>query len=126
MRLATFPKPDNPAALILKLGIEGLLRFWVSPAILEEYVAVLSDEPEVLGLVLEHFEVCYPLIELDYIHHQPDNRFLECALAINADWLITVNTARGHFDRKVYGTTRVATPGAFINLPEIQPLIARL
>jgi len=37
------------------------------------------------------------------IKHEPDNRFLECALACRADYLITVNTARGHFDRGSYG-----------------------
>jgi len=126
LRLATFPNPNNPAALVLKLAVEGLVECWVSPPILEEYIAVLADEPEVLGLVHEHFELCYPLVELDYIQHEPDNRFVECALAVNADWLVTVNTARGHFDRKAYGTTRVVTPGAFVNLPEIQPLLSRL
>ena len=33
-----------------------------------------------------------------------DNRFLECALAASAEVIVTVNTARGHFDRKQYQT----------------------
>ena len=48
------------------------------------------------------------------IEHEPDNRFLEVALAVQADYLITVNTARGHFDRKNYEYVRVVTPGEFL------------
>jgi hypothetical protein len=44
--------------------------------------------------------MCYPLTELSVIRHEPDNRFLECALAADADFIVTVNTAPGHFDRK--------------------------
>jgi predicted nucleic acid-binding protein len=60
------------------------------------------------------------------IRHEPDNRFLECALAVSADFLITVNTARGHFDRKDYQGVRVVTPGEFLRLPAVRPLVARL
>ncbi len=93
---------------------------------LDEYAAVLAPEPELLALIHERFEVCYPLIGLDCIRHEPDNRFVECALAISADFLITVNTARGHFDQKRYGATRVVTPGEFLNLPVVQPLLEKI
>jgi len=93
---------------------------------LEEYSAVLSDEPELMALVDEHFQLCYPLLELDYIRHEPDNRFLECALAASVDYLVTVNTARGHFDRNQYSSTRVVTPGQFVNLPAVQAALRRL
>lgn len=39
--------------------------------------------------------MCYPLTELSVIRHEPDNRFLECALAANAEYIVTVNTAPG-------------------------------
>lgn len=87
---------------------------------LEEYSIVLADEPELLGLVQDCFEICYPLLTLDCIRHEPDNRFVECPLAVDADFLLTVNTARGHFDRQRYGRARVLTPGAFVNLPAVQ------
>jgi predicted nucleic acid-binding protein len=126
LKLATFPRLDNPAALIVKLGWDGLAECWASPAILDEYSVVLASEPELLALIHDRFEVCYPLTELDCIRHEPDNRFIECAFAISADFLITVNTARGHFDQKYYGATRVVTPGEFLNLPAIQPLWGRI
>jgi predicted nucleic acid-binding protein len=69
--------------------------------------------------------VCYPLTELEIIRHKPDNRFLECALAVQADFILTVNTAPGHFDRTAYQSVRVTTPGAFANLPPVQTLIRR-
>ena len=51
-------------------------------------------------------DICYPLTELRVIGHEPDNRFIECALACDADFLVTVNTAKGHFDRPRYGSVR--------------------
>jgi hypothetical protein len=54
--------------------------------------------------------VCYPLTELSVIRHEPDNRFLECALAADAEFIVTVNTAPGHFDRKQYQSVNVARP----------------
>lgn len=50
----------------------------------------------------------------------------QCALACRADYLVTVNTARGHFDRKSYGDVRVATPGNFLQLADVQTLLRRL
>ena len=93
---------------------------------LEEYSVVLADEPEVLALIQDRFQSCYPLVELDCIRHEPDNRFVECALAIDADYLVTVNTARGHFDQPAYGGTRVVTPGVFVNLPAVQQALRKL
>ena len=110
----------------MKLCWDGLAECWVSPSILDEYSTVLAPEPELLALIHDRFEVCYPLTELDCIHHEPDNRFIECAFAISADFLITVNTAHGHFDQKHYGATRVVTPGEFLNLPAIQSLWGRI
>lgn len=126
VKLATFTRPDNPAGLAVELGLRGLVEWWVSPAILEEYSDVLCDEPEFLGEISERIQLCYPLTRLSVIRHEPDNRFIECALAVKADYLVTVNTARGHFDRKSYDAVQVATPGVFANLDAVQPLIRRL
>lgn len=93
---------------------------------LEEYAEVLADEPEFLAELTGRVRLVYPLAVLDVIRHEPDNRFVECALALPADFIITVNTARGHFDRKAYDRVRVATPGAWVNLPEARSLIAQI
>ena len=84
------------------------------------------NHPEFVAEVAETCRFCHPLSELNVIRHEPDNRFLECALAVEADFLITVNTARGHFDRKDYQGVRVVTPGEFLKLPAVRPLLARL
>ena len=92
---------------------------------IEEYQEVLSNQPELLQRTLFHLELCYPLTELDVIRHAPDNRFLECALAVPVDFIITVNTARGHFDRAEYQGVKVLTPGVFVNLPAVQKLVQK-
>ena len=92
---------------------------------IEEYQEVLAEHPELLQRVVSAVELCYPLTELDVIRHKPDNRFLECALAVPADFIVTVNTARGHFDRLDYQGVRVATPGGFLKLPAVQKLVQK-
>lgn len=44
---------------------------------------------------------------------------------VSADFIITVNTARGHFDRAEYQGVKVLTPGAFVNLPAVQKLVQK-
>ena len=85
LKLATFPARNNASALIFELARTGLIEPWVSPAILEEYADVLGDHPELVAEIVESFPVCYPLTELSVIRHEPDNRFLECALAASAE-----------------------------------------
>jgi hypothetical protein len=60
----------------------------------------LAIIPTFVAEIVESFPVCYPLTELSVIRHEPDNRFLEGALAANAEFIVTVNTAPRHFDRK--------------------------
>jgi len=126
LKLATFPRENNASALIFELVRAGLIEAWVSPAILEEYGDVLSDHPEFVAEIIEACSVCYPLTELNVIRHEPDNRFLECALAASADSIITVNTARGHFDQKDFQNVKVLRPGEFLNLPEVGRLVKKL
>jgi predicted nucleic acid-binding protein len=125
LKLATLPNPVNPAALIVELCLAETIRAWASPAMIEEYQEVLADYPELLQRIVSEVEPCYPLTELDVIRHKPDNRFLECALAVPVDFIVTVNTARGHFDQQDYQGVRVLTPGAFVNLPGVQRLVPK-
>jgi predicted nucleic acid-binding protein len=123
LKLATLPNANNAAALIAALAAQERIELWASRAMLDEYAAVLADEPEVLALIQGLIQPCYPLSPLRVIRHEPDNRLVECALAVNADYLITVNTARGHFDRKRSAETRVVTPGEFLGLAAVQSLL---
>ena len=126
LKLATFPAENNASALIYELARAGLIEAWVSPAIVEEYADVLGDQPEFVAEIVESFPVCYPLTELNVIRHEPDNRFLECAFAADVEFIVTVNTAPGHFDRKHYQTVSVARPGEFLNVPEVGRLVKKL
>ncbi len=93
---------------------------------LDEYADVLADQPDFVLEVTETCRLCHPLTELRAIRHEPDNRFLECALVANVDYLITVNTARGHFDKKQYQTVNVVTPGEFLNLAPVVRLARKV
>lgn len=125
LKLATLPNPVNPAALIVELCLAEKIRAWASSAMIEEYQEVLAAHPGLLQRIVSAVEPCYPLTELDVIRHSPDNRFLECALAVSADFIVTVNTARGHFDQRDYQGIKVLTPGAFVNLPAVQKLVQK-
>lgn len=126
LKLATLPNPHNAAAFIWELGRSGLFSTHGSPETLAEYHRVLAANPVFLDEVQAALELCYPLFTATAIEHEPDNRFLEVALAVQADYLITVNTARGHFDRKSYEAVRVVTPGEFLNQPRVQAYLQKL
>jgi predicted nucleic acid-binding protein len=102
LKLATFPRQKNAAALVFELSRAGLIEVWASPAILQEYADVLGDRPDFVAEIVQSCRLCHPLTELRIIRHEPDNRFLECAFAANAEHVITVNTAPGHFDREQF------------------------
>jgi len=125
LKLATFTRADNASALIYELARTGAIEAWASPAIFEEYAEVLGDRPDFVAEIVALCQCAYPLTELHIIRHEPDNRFLECALAAAADFIITVNTAPGHFDRKIYQTVGVVTPGEFLNVAEVVRLVKK-
>ena len=95
-------------------------------AISQEYADGLGDHQEFVAEIVESFPVCYPLTELSVIRHEPDNRFLECALAADAEFIVTVNTAPGHFDRKQYQSVNLARPSEFLNVPDVARLVKKL
>jgi predicted nucleic acid-binding protein len=125
LKLATFPAQNNASALVFELARRGLIEAWVSPAILEEYADVLGDVR--ISLPKSSRAVGYVIRSpsCGSIRHEPDNRFLECAFAAAADYLITINTARGHFDQNFYQTVRVVTPGELLNLDSVARLVLR-
>lgn len=126
LKLATLPNPANKAAFIWEGVHRGLFTAHASPDTLGEYMRVLAGHPAFLAEVQARMEVCYPLFRATAIGHEPDNRFLEVALAVEADYLITVNPARGHFDHTSYQSVRVVTPGQFLKRPDAQALLVKL
>jgi putative PIN family toxin of toxin-antitoxin system len=88
----------TPEEVILFIVEQENFEWIVSPAILEEYMEVLARKkfnlsPEVLQKwreMFEHFTTTIePDIEIDFPRDQKDAKFLECALAAEADYLIT-------------------------------------
>lgn len=88
----------TPEEVILFIVEQEDFEWIVSLAILEEYNEVLASKkfnlpPETLQKWREIFEQCTTTIEvdieIDFPRDQKDAKFLECALAAEADYLIT-------------------------------------
>jgi len=100
----------------------GQLRVLMSPAILDEYLSVLTrfqptpDDLDALIGVLGHprlTEWVHPTTHLHIITTDPpDNRFLECALAGEADTIISGD--RHLLNLKVYQNIPILTPAQFL------------
>jgi uncharacterized protein len=93
-------KTRGAEAAVLDLISIGKLLWCVSPAILEEYAAVLA-RPKFRGLdadrvqhviaCIERAEFVVPTFTLAESQDEPDNRFLECAEFAAAEYLVTGN-----------------------------------
>lgn len=96
---AAFPR--GVAARVLLPAAEGRLRLFVSPFILSEMADVLGRpkigfSPEQIQAALEAVKelatIVHPKVRVDIIAREnSDNRILECALAAEADVLVTGN-----------------------------------
>lgn len=115
-------KDNSPPAFILALLRKKKMTLCLSKAIYEEYGAGLDREKfrhikdAVAPLLLSLKKGCLliePKIRIDVITADPaDNKFLECAQAAYADFLITGNTK--HFLFKQFQDTRIVSPKEFI------------
>jgi putative PIN family toxin of toxin-antitoxin system len=113
-------KPEGLPRTILLLAITKPARLYVSPAVLAEYREVLS-RPELhirrglrhqfLQLIRSRSYSVIPNRRFQVTQDPDDNKFLECADAAGADYLITGN--QRHFP-KFWKKTKVITPREFI------------
>lgn len=113
---------------VLDLALGGKLRLAVSHAILTEYEVVLR-RPELglaprqvsasLRLLKSEGQLVTPRRELSIAADPPDNRFLECAEAARADFLVTGN--RRHFPKQ-WKQTAVVNARELLEwiMPELQ------
>jgi putative PIN family toxin of toxin-antitoxin system len=92
---------------VLDLALSGKLRMFVSEAILREYESVLRrpkfrlkplDVSRSLRLLQAAARVVAPYGQLNAARDPGDNRFLECAEAAKADYLVTGN--KRHFPKQ--------------------------
>jgi putative PIN family toxin of toxin-antitoxin system len=123
--ISAFLKAESNPALILALSLEGSLTVCLSETIWQEYRGVLRrkkfqglDQGSIetlLSVLKEQASWVSPHIPVTILSRDPaDNKFLECALESQADYLITGNTK--HFPLKKFHGTGIITPRDFIDL----------
>lgn len=123
--VSAFLKPESNPALILSLFFEGYLTVCLSEEILVEYREVLKREKfkkldhesidKFLSIIDKQALNVRPRVSVNAVVVDPsDNKFLECALESNADYMVTGNTR--HFPFKKFHDTQVITPKDFIDL----------
>ena len=115
-------KPDGLQRTVLLLSITRPARLYVSAAILAEYREVLA-RPELkirkglrlqlLQLIESRSHAVKPGRALQIAKDPDDNKFLECADAARADYLVTGN--QRHFPA-FWKKTKVITSREFINI----------
>lgn len=100
-------KPQGTEAAALRLALSGTVMLGVSEPVLAEYEEVLSrpkfkrPAEVVSGLLADIRSVGHlvrPKHAFAVCTHEPHNRFLECADAAQAEFLVTGNTR--HFPKR--------------------------
>ena len=114
---------DSLPASLVSLAIEGQVRLFLSPPILEEYTEVLKrpkfkfDRRKVNRLLRDLSHAAIMVMPESRINASPDdtdNRFLECAHASGADYLVTGN--KRHFPFPAYEGTAIVSPAEFAQI----------
>jgi putative PIN family toxin of toxin-antitoxin system len=114
--------PAGYEALILLAFHHGLVHPCFSEDILEEYAAVLARPkfalpPDEIAAVLAMFhnqgELFHPDVSGPVSSDPADTKFLHCAQAAQADYIITGN--KRDFPNAPYGPTRVLSAGELLD-----------
>jgi putative PIN family toxin of toxin-antitoxin system len=122
-------KPDGLQRTALLLAITKPARLYVSDAILDEYRDVLARpelkirrglRQQLLQLIRSHSHLIRTVRPLVVSVDPGDDKFLECADAARADYLITGNAR--HFPG-FWKSTKVITPQDFVTIvsPHLVP-----
>ena len=115
-------RPYGLQRTVLLLALTKPARMYVSQEILAEYRIVLARpalkitkgrQQQLLQLVRNRAPVVHPRYKLEVTSDPEDNKFLECADAARADYLITGN--QRHFPR-FWKNTKVITSREFVSL----------
>jgi uncharacterized protein len=115
-------KPDGLQRAVLVLAITKPARLYVTNAILAEYREVLARpefeirrglRQQLLQLVRNLAQLVKPVRAIQVANDPTDDKFLECADAARADYLITGNPR--HFP-KYWKRTKVITSREFIGI----------
>lgn len=124
--LAAILSPLGPAALIVQLILDGVIRAYISAPVWTEYLEVTS-RPDIgipgpiRQLALRRFQkATLRIVPQTMVSESPDpkdNIFLECAEAAKAHYLVTENVR--DFP-KIWKYTRVVRPGQFLKVWDSQ------
>jgi len=113
-------KPNRLEAYVVSLALNGLVRQFISADIFDEYGAVLrrlefpfapQEIERLLARVRKSSKIVRPAAKISGCAHEADNRFLECAAAAKADFLVTGN--KRHFS-DAWKATRVVNAREFL------------
>jgi uncharacterized protein len=115
-------KPSGNERRVLRMGLAGQFQIVVSEPIFSEYELVLprpelklipKEIDETLTHVRERANWIAPTKRLTLAGHEADNRFVECADAGAANYLVTGN--KRHFPTR-FGMTRVVNAREFLEI----------
>jgi putative PIN family toxin of toxin-antitoxin system len=115
-------KPDGLQRTVLVLAITKPARLYLTHAILTEYREVLARpefkirrglQQQLLQFVGNHAHLVKSAPAMQVANDPDDDKFLECADAARADYLITGN--QRHFP-KYWKRTKVITSSEFISI----------
>jgi putative PIN family toxin of toxin-antitoxin system len=114
--------PAGNEALMLLAIHQGLVHPCFTEEILEEYAAVLArpkfafaaDEiAAVLAMFRSQGELVVPAVTAAASSDPGDTKFLQCAEAAEADYIVTGN--KRHFPAPSYGATRIVNAGELLD-----------
>ena len=124
--IAAIHNPVGKPALVLSIALSEMpemISMYISPEIWGEYLEIFGREKfnyfnknhvkTLLSQIRQRAILIKPSLAVSAIKIDPaDNRFLECALAAEADFLVTGNTK--HFPFKKFHRTRIVSPHEFL------------
>ncbi len=114
--------PSGNEALVLLGVIQGLVHPCLSQSIIDEYQSVLerpkfSFPPAAIDQLIVTLrtkgEIFHPRVFSSVSPDPADTKFLHCALAANADFIVTGN--KRDFPDAPYGTIRVVSAGELLD-----------
>jgi putative PIN family toxin of toxin-antitoxin system len=115
-------KPDGLQRTVFVLAITKPARLYVKEAILNEYLEVLARpelqirkglRQQLLQLIRNNSQVVRTVRPLRVAKDPDDDKFLECADATRADYLVTGN--QRHFP-KFWKKTKIITSHEFVSI----------
>lgn len=118
--------PVGTQASVLLLALRGAIGLYISGPVLAEYQEVLRRprfklEPRRIETAIEEIRRVGHVVKPAGTHsvstHESDNRFLECAEAAEADYLVTGNAR--HFPRS-HKRTKIVTGRQFLDIVAAQ------